>query len=46
MGNFTMKLFGDEREWNAMEARADANPYERYLQKVRASLNADVKKKL
>jgi DNA-binding ferritin-like protein (Dps family) len=113
MSNFTTKLFGDKRQWKAMEARADAlprdygivydeiksymwrftsgdgmdivavledvlaefeagaaerrnalevtgedvaafcderlggrNPYEGYLQKVGASLNADVKKKL
>ena len=113
MSNIMTRLFGDKREWMAMEARADAlpcdygivydeiksymwgftsgdgmdvvsvlkdvlaefeagaaagknalevtgedaaafcderlggpNPYERYLQRMRASLNADVKKKL
>jgi DNA-binding ferritin-like protein (Dps family) len=113
MSNFMTKLLGDKKDWNAMEARADAlprdhgivydeiksfmwrftssdgmdivavlkdvlaefeagaaegknalevtgedvaafcderlggpNPYERYLEKMRASLNADVKKKL
>jgi hypothetical protein len=48
MNNLMTKPIGDRKEWKRMQARAnaDANRYDRYLEKWRNSRNQDVKKQL